>query len=50
MPLLALYKALDEHKASYAQGTLRLVLDAETADKVAQIAQSLGINVQMRDQ
>lgn len=47
---LALYKALDEHKASYAQGTLQLVLDADTAEKVAQIAQSLGINVQMRDQ
>lgn len=47
---LALYKAFDENKASYAQGTLQLVLDAATAERIAEAAKSLGVNVTIRDQ
>lgn len=47
---LALYRAFDEHKASYAQGTLQLILDAATAEKIAQAAKDLGLNVSIRDQ
>lgn len=35
---LALYKAFDERKATYAQGTIQLISDAETADKIAHLA------------
>jgi hypothetical protein len=44
-----LYTAIDEHKASYAQGTLQLVLDSDTAQKIADHAKSLGLNVTIRD-
>lgn len=44
-----LYTALDEHKASYAQGTLQFVLDADTAQKIADHAKALGLNVTIRD-
>ena len=47
---LALYKAFDEHKASFAQGTLQLVLDRDTAERIAQKAKLLGLNVTIRDQ
>ena len=47
---LALYKAFDERKASFAQGTLQIVLDAETGDRIAEKAKSLGLNVTVRDQ
>lgn len=47
---LALYKAFDSNKASYAQGTLQIILDAETAEQVAEQARELGLNVTIRDQ
>lgn len=47
---LALYKAFDEQKASYAQGTLQFVLEGAAAEKIAAIAKDLGLNVTIRDQ
>jgi len=44
-----LYTALDEHRVSYAQGTLQFVLDADTAQKIADHAKTLGLNVTIRD-
>jgi hypothetical protein len=41
--------ALTEHKVSYGQGTLQFVLDAETAQGIADHARTLGLNVNVRD-
>jgi hypothetical protein len=45
-----LYTILDERKASYAQGTLQFVLDAQSADRIAEHARALGLNVTIREQ
>jgi hypothetical protein len=45
-----LYTVLDERKASYAQGTLQFVLDAHSADKIAELARALGLTVTIREQ
>jgi hypothetical protein len=45
-----LYSILDEHKASYAQGTLQFVMDARSADRLAEQVRALGVNVNLRDQ
>jgi hypothetical protein len=45
-----LYTVLDEHRVSYAQGTLQFVLEAQSAEKVAAEARALGLNVSVRDQ
>lgn len=47
---LALYQALDEEKVTYAAGTLQFVLDASAAEKIAEQARNLGLNVTIRDQ
>jgi hypothetical protein len=45
-----LYSVFDEHKASYAQGTLQLVLDAHNAALVARQVEALGLKATVRDQ
>src|SRR5439155_21536279 len=46
----ALYTLFDERRVSFAQGTIQLVLDAESAEKIADEAKALGLNVTVRDQ
>jgi hypothetical protein len=45
-----LYSILDSNQASYAQGTLQLVLAATAAEKLVEQIRALGLNVTMRDQ
>jgi hypothetical protein len=45
-----LYTVFDEQKVSYAQGTLQLVLEPAAAEKIAEQARALGLNVTIRDQ
>ena len=45
-----LYTVFDEQTVSYAQGTLQLVLETAAAEKIAEQARALGLNVTMRDQ
>jgi hypothetical protein len=45
-----LYTAFDEQKVSYTQGTLQFVLESTVAEKIAEQARALGLNVTMRDQ
>ena len=46
----ALYTLFDERRVSFAQGTIQLVLDSESAQKIAEQAKALGLNVTVRDQ
>lgn len=45
-----LYTVFDEHKASYAQGTLQLVVDERSAAVIAQQVEALGLKATIRDQ
>ncbi len=45
-----IYAILDNNQASYAQGTLQLVLTSEAADKLAEQIRALGLTVTVRDQ
>jgi Protein of unknown function (DUF499) len=45
-----LYSILDDNKVSYAQGTLQFVMDAQSAERLADFVRSLGVNVTIRDQ
>jgi hypothetical protein len=45
-----LYSVLDDHKVSYAQGTLQLVIDAAAAERLVEAVRSLGVSVTLRDQ
>ncbi len=45
-----LYTVFDEQKVSYTQGTLQFVLETEAAEKIADQARTLGLNVTIRDQ
>jgi hypothetical protein len=45
-----LYSILDDNHASYAQGSVQLVVTAEAADRLAEQIRSLGLNVTVRDQ
>ena len=45
-----LYTVFDEQKVSYAQGTLQLVVEPSAAEKIAEQARALGLNVTIRDQ
>jgi hypothetical protein len=45
-----LYAVLEDHRVSYAQGTVQLVVDAAVADRVAEAVRKLGVNVTIRDQ
>ncbi len=45
-----LYSILDDNKVSYAQGTLQFVMDAQSADRLADEVRSLGVNITLRDQ
>lgn len=44
-----LYLALDERQVSYLQGTLQLLLRAETAQKIQETLAELGINATVKD-
>lgn len=46
----ALYTHFDERKVTFAQGMIQLVLDAQSAEKIAEAARALGLNVTVRDQ
>jgi hypothetical protein len=45
-----LYSILEEGKVSYAQGTLQFVMDAKSADQLAERVHDLGVNITVRDQ
>jgi len=45
----ALYMALDEHRISYLQGTLNVVVDAAVADEFAPLIAELGLTATIRD-
>jgi hypothetical protein len=45
-----LYTVFDEHRASYAQGTLQLVVDERSADLIARQVEALGLKANVRDQ
>ena len=45
-----LYGILDERRASYVQGTMQLVLEAGSAERLAEQLRALGLNVTVRDQ
>jgi Protein of unknown function (DUF499) len=46
----SLYTVFDEQKVSYTQGTLQFVLETAAAEKIAEQARALGLNVTIRDQ
>jgi hypothetical protein len=45
-----LYGILDERKATYVQGTVQLVLDSPSAERLAEQLKAMGFNVTIRDQ
>ncbi len=46
----ALYTNFDEGKVTFAQGTIQLVLDAQSAESIARAARAIGLNTNIRDQ
>lgn len=45
-----LYAILDERKATYVQGTVQLVLDSSSAERLADQLKAMRLNVTIRDQ